>query len=201
MRAFTTRTGRAARGQCINMGRTLTPPQVRPIQLISCGYSAWQRSQRLHLSRPLIKRRKPYWIKRFDQRRRGSTLRAILQLVLPMTGGSACGEARYAVTAQPIFGYDLPLHDLPEENWQRLLNERAGSTPEFRPQAVKDDNSLPEDRDRERRQAALLRRLSGALTHGTSRAFSGRATPHTVTGNNRTNDSESFQPEQKLSQL
>jgi len=63
-----------------------------------------------------------------------------------MTGGSACGEARYAVTAQPIFGYDLPLHDLPEENWQRLLNERAGSTPEYRPQAVKDDNSLPEDR-------------------------------------------------------
>ena len=101
-------------------------------------------------------------------------------LVLPMTGGDACGEVRYAVTAQPLFGYDLPLHDLPEENWQRLLNERAGSTTESRPQAVKDGNSLPEDRDRERRQAALLRRLSAALTHGTSRAFLGPATSHTV---------------------
>jgi len=57
--------------QDVNTRRTLTPPQVRPIELISCGYSAWQRSQRLHLSRPLMKRRKPYWIKRFDQRGRG----------------------------------------------------------------------------------------------------------------------------------
>jgi hypothetical protein len=58
----------------VNTGRTFTPPQVRPIQLISCGYSAWQRSQRLHLSRPLMKRRKPYWIKRFDQRGRGANI-------------------------------------------------------------------------------------------------------------------------------
>ena len=58
-------------GSTVNTRRTLTPPQVRPIRLISCGYSAWQRSQRLHLSRPLMKRRKPYWIKRFDQRGRG----------------------------------------------------------------------------------------------------------------------------------
>src|SRR5450756_1982275 len=63
----------------VNTRRTLTPPQVRPIQLISCGYSTWQRSQHLHLSRPLMKRRKPYWIKRFDQRGRGLILRAILQ--------------------------------------------------------------------------------------------------------------------------
>src|SRR5450830_76286 len=55
----------------VNTRRTLTPPQVRPIRLISCGYSAWQRGQRLHLPRPLMKRRKPYWIKRFDQRGSG----------------------------------------------------------------------------------------------------------------------------------
>jgi hypothetical protein len=39
-------------GFFVNTRRRLTPPQVRPIQLISCGYSAWQRSQRLHLSQP-----------------------------------------------------------------------------------------------------------------------------------------------------
>ena len=62
----------------VNTGRTLTPPQVRPIQLISCGYSAWQRSQRLHLSRPLMKRKKTVLDQTLRSKRQGSILRAIL---------------------------------------------------------------------------------------------------------------------------
>jgi hypothetical protein len=37
-----------------------------------------------------MKRRKPYWIKRFDQRGRGSILRAILHAG---AGGASCGSA------------------------------------------------------------------------------------------------------------
>jgi hypothetical protein len=58
-----------------------------------------------------MKRRKPYWIKRFDQRRRGSTLRAILHItdssLLPTASQAAknrparCGNAGASAFAGP----------------------------------------------------------------------------------------------------
>ena len=63
----------------VNTRRTLTPTSSLAHQVDIVRIFRMAEEPALHLSRPLMKRRKPYWIKRFDQRGRGSILRAILQ--------------------------------------------------------------------------------------------------------------------------
>src|ERR1035437_5076825 len=63
---------------CVNTRRTLTPTSssAHPVDIVRIFRMAEEPAPALVA--PLIKRRKPYWIKRFDQRGRRSIWRAIL---------------------------------------------------------------------------------------------------------------------------